>query len=159
MDYGGGRVVEDAAPSLAYPATATRTDLAEAVHDLEQFRRKWNEVGRPLFADGSKGQMVPHPLIKIICDTETAVRLMSPAGQDVLVVWWRPSMSDRPTRRVTIRLKHSLAADEEIDAVLPDDLERLERGFREFTELARQALDTGARDAASSGKLEGSNEV
>lgn len=44
-------------------------------------------------------------------------------------------MSERVTQRTIIRLKHSLKADEEINAVLPDDLERLEREFPELAAL------------------------
>jgi hypothetical protein len=51
--------------------------LNEAINDLEQFRRKWNEEGRPLFVPGSRKNLVPHPYIKLIRDAERAVREMA----------------------------------------------------------------------------------
>jgi hypothetical protein len=53
----------------------------EAVHDLTQFRRAWNRLGRPWSAVGSKGQLVAHPLVALIRQAEVAVeRLSMPAA-------------------------------------------------------------------------------
>lgn len=51
--------------------------LEAAVADLARFRDAWEAEGSPPLANGSMGQKVPHPLVKMIRDAERAVELLS----------------------------------------------------------------------------------
>lgn len=51
--------------------------LDAAVADLQRFRDEWQALGCPSLAEGSMGQQVAHPLIKLIRDAERAVELLS----------------------------------------------------------------------------------
>jgi len=51
--------------------------LEAAVSDLQRFRDEWEALGSPSLSEGSTGQLVPHPLIKLIRDAERAVELLS----------------------------------------------------------------------------------
>jgi hypothetical protein len=51
--------------------------LDAALADLERFRIEWESEDCPSLAEGSMGQQVPHPLIKLIRDAERAVEMLS----------------------------------------------------------------------------------
>jgi len=45
-----------------------RYEAARALAD--QVRREWTAVGSPLLSEGSMGQLVPHPFVKMLSDAE-----------------------------------------------------------------------------------------
>lgn len=51
--------------------------LEAALGDLSRFRAAWEAEGSPPLCEGSMGQKVPHPLVKMIREAERAVELLS----------------------------------------------------------------------------------
>lgn len=51
--------------------------LQAAVADLERFRAEWVRLGSPWFTEGSQGQPVPHPLVRMIREAERAVEMLA----------------------------------------------------------------------------------
>jgi hypothetical protein len=51
--------------------------LEAAVSDLASMRAQWESLGSPLFTEGSSGQLVPHPLVRMIREAERAVEMLS----------------------------------------------------------------------------------
>ena len=44
---------------------------ARAIDMVEEIRREWNDAGRPKLFTHSNGAVVPHPLVKLLADSET----------------------------------------------------------------------------------------
>jgi hypothetical protein len=51
--------------------------LAEVVKDLQELREEWESMGRPKLIRTASMDMRPHPLIKLIRDSEELVERMS----------------------------------------------------------------------------------
>jgi len=54
----------------------------EAVARREAIARAWEDEGSPLLASGSTGQLVEHPLVKMLRDHDLLVDRLSAAARD-----------------------------------------------------------------------------
>ncbi len=75
------RLIPDASEREAFTESAER--YADAVGLAAQLRAEWEKDGRPLTAEGSMRQPIPHPLVKMIADADRdAAKYAAAVGLD-----------------------------------------------------------------------------